>query len=133
MECVLKGIAEMLLRTARECRNHHRSMADVEYGVLHRNFGGQYLARRFCREIEVRHHDDKTHKDARQEGKTFHMTVCHGIHRKAAENRRSNVVGMSLNIRRQLQEILTVEGASDNGVCRSKPRHNRRCAAAEST
>ena len=104
-------------------------MADIEHGILHRNFRRQYLPRGFRREIEIRHHNDKAQEDAGQKGKALHMPIRHRIHRKSAIDRGCDIVGMSLDIGCKLQEIIAAERTVNQCICRREPRDNRRRTA----
>ena len=121
----------MLLRSARQSRHKHGRMADVKDSILHRHLGREHLTRRLRREVKVRHHDDEPQKDTRQEGKAFHRSIRHGIYREAAIDRWCHIVRVPLNVRRKLQQRMTVKRTANERICCCQSCDNRCRTAAK--
>ena len=98
----------------------HRQIAAVAHGVAVGHHGGQYPTRFMGAEGEVRRQRHKPQLRMGQVVHRIHLAAQHHGGSQTAQQRRSQIVGMPLNLRGQGQQLPLVKGLTGHEIGRRR-------------
>ena len=122
MQAVLHRHPQVLQASREKGGRHQRGTGEIVHGILPCDFGGEGRPGSFGFQLEIRDENSEADAFRHRYADGVDPSAVHNGGDQAAEQRGSHVVGMALQLGREVGHVLRAERAAEQGVRPEKAR-----------